>query len=273
MEATGTALITGANRGLGQAITLELLKRGFDVVASMRNPDAGGELLAKAKPIGGSLRLQALDITRPESIEVPECLRVLVNNAGVDGINQPVEHTNSEHLRQVFDTNFFGLAELTQRAIPYMRRAGAGVICNITSASLLVPVPFFSVYRASKAAVSAFGESLRSEMRPFGIRILEIMPGPIETEMLSDSPVIPDAVEHAAYQDQAERYGDQRQATLHISTPPAEAAQNIVDAILDDAAPLRVACDSLGQGLLDAWRSQSDEDAMRPMLEAFSPGS
>ena len=66
-----------------------------------------------------------------------------------------------------------------------MRDAGGGVICNITSSSMLAPVPFLGAYRASKAAVTAIGESLQAEVAQFGIRVLEIMPGPIETDMLA----------------------------------------------------------------------------------------
>ena len=121
---------------------------------------------------------QRLDVTDPDSIELPDDLRVLVNNAGVEDENLPLEVMPAEVWRKLFETNVFGLVEVTKRAVPIMRAGGGGVICNVTSSSTLAPVPFLGAYRASKAAVSAIGESLRAEVAPFGIRVVEIMPGP-----------------------------------------------------------------------------------------------
>ena len=92
-----------------------------------------------------------------------------------------------------------GRVGTTKHSIPVLRVAGGGVICNVTSSSLLAPVPFLGAYRSSKAAVSAIGESLAAEVAQFGIRVLEILPGPIETDMLlaSDKPAA--AVEHERY--------------------------------------------------------------------------
>jgi len=82
VEAEGVALVTGASRGLGRAVALELARRGFEVVASMRDPDAGAALLAEARAESLALRIDRLDVERPETIRVPAGLRVLVNNAG-----------------------------------------------------------------------------------------------------------------------------------------------------------------------------------------------
>ncbi|HYV60751.1 MAG TPA: SDR family NAD(P)-dependent oxidoreductase, partial [Acidimicrobiia bacterium] len=74
--------------------------------------------------------------------------------------------------REMFETNVFGLVEATRRAIPLMREAGGGVICNMGSSSILAPVPFYAAYRASKAAVSALSETLRAELAPLSIRVV-----------------------------------------------------------------------------------------------------
>jgi deazaflavin-dependent oxidoreductase (nitroreductase family) len=100
-----------------------------------------------------------------------------VNNAGVDTAYLPVEHAPLALWREMFETNLFGVVEVVRRAVPSLRAAGGGVVCNITSCSYLVGVPFYAAYRASKAAVGALGESLRAELAPFGIRVLEVMPG------------------------------------------------------------------------------------------------
>ena len=270
MQAEGIALVTGASRGIGRATALELARRGFEVVASMRNPADGEGLAREAAALGATLRVARLDVNDPGSIEIPAGLRVLVNNAGVEGENLSVEHAPIEAWREVFETNVFGLVEVTRRAIPVLRATGGGVICNVTSCSLLVPMPFFAVYRASKAAVMAMGESLRTELGPFGIRVVEIMPGAIETDMLAASSWLPEAASHAPYRPMAERVARSREQGGALSTPAPDAARSIVDAILSESETLRHGCDPMGDGLLAAWRAQSDEDVMRPMIDLFS---
>jgi NAD(P)-dependent dehydrogenase (short-subunit alcohol dehydrogenase family) len=269
MQAEGIAFVTGASRGIGSAIALELARRGFEVWASMREPEHGAGLAARAALTGAKLRVVHLDVTRPETIDLPDGMRVLVNNAGIEGSQLPVEHAPIEEWRTLFETNLFGLLEVTRRSIPKLR-AGGGVVCNVGSASVLVPMPFFAAYRASKAAVSALGESLRTELAPFGIRVLEILPGAIDTDMLVRSDHAPEAVGRAGYTEMAERVHRVRRNPALAPTPTEQAAVAIADAILNDGAPLRVAPDPMGAALLAAWRAQDDEATMRPMLAFFT---
>ena len=253
MEPTGVAMVTGASRGIGRAIAVDLARAGFDVVAAMRDPAAGADLAAEVGETSGSIAARRIDMNDPTTFDIPDGLRVLVNNAGIERQYLPVEHVDIADWRAVFETNVFGLVELTRRAIPEMRRTGDGVVCNITSSSILAAIPFYSVYRASKAAVSAFGESLRCEVAPFGIRVIEVMPGPIETDMLAGSDRMPEAVDHEGYREMAEVSYEGRKGVEHMTTPAPQAAQRIRAAILDDASPLKHGCDDLSTGLLDAW--------------------
>ena len=270
MQPHGIAVVTGASRGIGRAVAIELAHRGFDAVATMRDPEAGTELA----DLG--IRVQRLDVTEPSSMDLPQGLRVLVNNAGVESDNLPVEVMPIESWRTLFETNVFGLIEVTRRAIPLMRSTGGGVICNITSSSTLAPVPFMAAYRATKAAVTAIGESLASEVAQFGIRVVEIMPGPIETDMLlasdklagSDRPA--PAVEHERYRSLAEKMWEGRQGVRNSYTPATEAARRIVDAICDDDGPLRYGCDPLSEGMLQGWNTSDNDGWVRGMLRAFS---
>jgi NAD(P)-dependent dehydrogenase (short-subunit alcohol dehydrogenase family) len=266
MKSEGAALVTGASRGLGRAIALELARRGFAVRAGMRDPEVGADLALEARRTDGRLEAVRLDVTDPESICVPEGLRVVVNNAGVDKAYLPVEHAPLSLWREMFETNLFGLVEVVRRCVPALRAAGGGVVCNVTSCSYLTAVPFYAAYRASKAAVGALGESLRAELAPFGIRVLEVMPGPIDTDMLAASDRLPEAAGHAGYEEQAEALLEGRRAVASMTASPEIAANAIADAILDDTSPLRVACDPLGAGQLEAWRTHSDEELMRAML-------
>lgn len=271
MRPEGVALVTGASRGIGRAVALELARQGFDVVAAMRDPADGTSLLADAAAESHpcSITVQALDVTVADSIVIPEGLRVLVNNAAIDDRNIPFEDTPLDVWRRVFDTNVFGVVEMTRRAVPVMREGGGGVICNLSTAGLLVPMPFFGVYRAGKAAISALGESLRAELAPHGIRIVEIFPGPVATDMLAASASVPEAVESPAYRRLAEVVAEARGGMDDLAVTPAEAAVAIVEAVLDDERGLRSGCDPIGSSLLDAWQRSSDEENQAGYLAAF----
>jgi NAD(P)-dependent dehydrogenase (short-subunit alcohol dehydrogenase family) len=279
MDARGVAVVTGASRGIGRAVAIGLATAGFDVVATMRDPAAGAGLAARAGLAAGAgagagsgagarsgagagtITVAPLDVTRPETVVLPEGLRVLVNNAGIERDYLPVEAAPMDQWREVFETNVFGLVEVTRRAIPIMRAGGGGVICNITSSSLLVSVPFYAVYRSSKAAVRAIGESLRAEVAPFGIRVIEVMPGPVESDMLTSSARLPEAAGCPGYEAMAEAMHEGRAAIADMITPADAAASAICDAILAEGGPLRWSCDDLGGQLISAWQADPEATA------------
>src|SRR5882724_8836008 len=101
MEPNGIAVVTGAGRGIGRAVAIELARRGFDVVATMRNPTDGADL---AEEVGdaGKVRVERLDVNDPSSMHMPEGLRVLVNNAGVESDNLPLEVMPADAWRTIF---------------------------------------------------------------------------------------------------------------------------------------------------------------------------
>jgi NAD(P)-dependent dehydrogenase (short-subunit alcohol dehydrogenase family) len=244
-----TALVTGASRGIGRAVALELARRGTAVVATMRDPADGADLASGDLPV----EVVRLDVTDPATIAIPDDLTLIVNNAGIECDYLPVEHQPLEDWRAVFETNLFGLVEVTRRAIPRLRANGGGVIANVTSSSLAVPMPFYGVYRASKAAVAALSETLRVEVATFGIRVVEVLPGPVATDMLAASARLPEAASFDGYAELAGHAHQGRLAVEPMTTPVDEAARRIVDAITSDDPPLKVGADDLGQQLLDAW--------------------
>jgi NAD(P)-dependent dehydrogenase (short-subunit alcohol dehydrogenase family) len=259
VEPRGVAVVTGASRGIGRAVAIDLARAGFDVIATMRDPEAGKGLVDEVGETAGSITAQHLDVNEPASIDLPDDLRVLVNNAGIERDYLPLEHTPMEHWRDVFDTNVFGLVEVTRRAILLLRANGGGVVCNITSSSILVPVPFYAVYRASKAAVSALDDTLRVELAPFGIRVVEIMPGPVESDMLYASERIAEAAQFDEYRAMAEVAYEGRMQVTDQYAPASDAAAEIRAAILDDDGPMRYGCEPMSLGVLELWRSSSDE--------------
>ncbi|HWE68583.1 MAG TPA: SDR family NAD(P)-dependent oxidoreductase [Acidimicrobiales bacterium] len=257
MDIRGGALVTGASRGIGRAIALELAHRGFDTVATMRDPDDGADL---ASLTSGRLSVRHLDVTDPSSYDLPGDLRVLVNNAGIDTDYLPVEHGDLDDWRSLFETNVLGVVGLTKAAIATLRANQPSVICNVTSSSILAHVPFYSAYRATKAAVSAFGDSLRVEVASSGIRVVEILPGPINTDMFRLSTGEQAAGRFERYRALAEEANRLRQEHADPQVAdPAEAAVLIVNAIVSDTGPMRYGCDPLSVGLLELWRQCDDE--------------
>jgi NAD(P)-dependent dehydrogenase (short-subunit alcohol dehydrogenase family) len=255
----GVAVVTGASRGLGRAVALELALAGFDVMATMRRPERGSELPAElaamaAGTAAGSITAAPLDVDDPASIELPAGLRVLVNNAAIERSYLPLEAVPMAEWREVFETNVFGLIEVTRRAVPLLRANGGGVICNVTSSSLVVSAPFYAVYRASKAAVEALGESLRAEVGAFGIRVVEIMPGPVATEMLANSARVPEAAGVEGYEELAHAWHQGRLSVEDQVTSVRDAACAVVAGIVSDDNALRWPCDDLGGQLIAAWQ-------------------
>jgi NAD(P)-dependent dehydrogenase (short-subunit alcohol dehydrogenase family) len=269
MDIRGSALVTGASRGIGRAVALELADRGFHTVATMRDPAAGAGLPSETT---GKLTVRHLDVTDPASYELPDDLQVLVNNAGIDSEYLPVEESDLDDWRSLFETNVIGGVGITKAAIPVLRANRPSVICNITSSSIIAAVPFYAAYRATKAALSAFGDSLRVEVAPSGIRVVEILPGPIDTDMFRLSTSEPAASRFDLYRPMAEVASRLRQevADPQVADPSAAAAM-IADAILDDGGPMRYGCDPLSVGLLNLWRQSDDETVFtltgQPLLD------
>ncbi|MGK6353877.1 SDR family oxidoreductase [Sphingomonas sp. DT-207] len=169
-----TVLITGCSTGFGRATAAHFLERGWNVVATMRDP------AANTLPASDSLRVLPLDVTDPASIEAAVvetgAIDVLVNNAGVGWLNA-LEGTPMEAVRRIFETNLFGTVAMMQAVLPGMRERRSGVIVNVGSSSTLKPLPLLSVYRASKAALNALTESVAIELAEFGIRVRVVVPG------------------------------------------------------------------------------------------------
>jgi len=266
--------VTGASRGIGRAVALELAARGFDTVATMRDPASGSGMADEA---AGNLEVRRLDVTDRATFDLPYDLRVLVNNAGVDTEYLPVEHADIGDWRRMFETNVFGTVALTSAAIPTLRDNRPSVVCTVTSSSIIAAVPFFSAYRASKAAASAFCDSLRVEVAPFGIRVVEIMPGPVDTDMFRLSTGDPDAIRFPRYRALADIAGELRRAHADPRVvDPAAAASAIVDAIVDESGPMRYGCDPVSDELIDLWRQSDDETVFaltgQSLLDQVAPG-
>jgi NAD(P)-dependent dehydrogenase (short-subunit alcohol dehydrogenase family) len=176
-----TALVTGASSGMGKEIAKRLIRDGFQVFVAARHV----EKMADLANLGATpLRM---DMSREEEIEAAvETIRssvggvdVLVNNAGF-GLYGPVEDIGMDEARYQFEVNVFGAARLTQLLLPAMRRKG-GTIVNITSMGGKMYTLLGAWYHATKHALEGWSDCLRLELAPFGIRVVIVEPGLIET--------------------------------------------------------------------------------------------
>lgn len=174
-------LITGASSGIGKAIGEYLFHKGFTVYGTSRNPEKIDNTL---------FPLVALDVRDAQSIKAATekvlalagKIDVLINNAGV-GITGPIEEIPAAEIQNNFETNLFGPIEVMKAVLPPMRSQKSGMIINITSIAGYMGLPYRGIYSASKGALELVSESLRMEVKPFGIQLTTVAPGDFATNI------------------------------------------------------------------------------------------
>ena len=177
-----TILITGASSGMGKVGAKELIEEGHIVYCAARSTNKMKDLEA----IGG--KILAMDVSKPETLKegVEKIIQeqgkidVLWNNAGY-GLYGPVEQVSIDKAKYQFDVNLFGLAELTQLVLPHMRQKENGLIINTSSMGGKIYTPLGAWYHATKHAVEGFSDCLRLELKEFGIKVVVLEPGLIDT--------------------------------------------------------------------------------------------
>ena len=180
-----TALVTGANRGIGRAIAQALLDRGVaKVYAGARKPE---ELEDWVNESGGRLVAMALDVTDSGHLDAAVAaagdLRLLVNNAGVALTSDITAENALDTARLEMDVNFFAPLDLARRFAPTLAGNGGGAVVNILSVGGLTNFPFFPTYSASKAAGHSLTQGLRMLMAAQGTSVFGVYPGPVDTDM------------------------------------------------------------------------------------------
>ncbi|AKR09777.1 oxidoreductase [Bacillus thuringiensis] len=185
------AIITGASSGFGLLTTLELAKKDYLVIATMRHLEKQGTLLSQVTKLNlqHNIKVQQLDVTDQNSIHnfqlfLKEINRIdlLINNAGYAN-GGFVEEIPVDEYRKQFETNLFGAISITQLVLLYMRKQRSGKIINISSISGQVGFPGLSPYVSSKYALEGWSESLRLEVKTFGIDVALIEPGSYNTNI------------------------------------------------------------------------------------------
>jgi NAD(P)-dependent dehydrogenase (short-subunit alcohol dehydrogenase family) len=249
------AFVTGASSGMGKETALRLLGKGLIVYVAARRLELMTDLQEH-----GAIPIQ-MDISKEEQIvaaiqKVKSAhggIDILINNAGF-GMYGSMEESSIADARYQFEVNLFGLARLTQLALPYMRQKGAGTIVNISSMGGKMYTPLGSWYHATKHALEGWSDCLRIELASFGIKVVIIEPGAIATEwsnvmlgpMLQRSGKGPyKALAHGLASAMSQSYGKKG-----ASSPASEVAEVIVKAVTSKKPKTRYVVGKMAKPLL-----------------------
>lgn len=235
-------LITGCSTGFGRELSRVLLGRGNSVVVTARKPATLDEFAAQPKAL-----VAALDVTVPQQIAdvVAQAekrfgrIDVLVNNAGY-GYLSALEEGEDDEVRAMFETNVFGLANMSRAVLPGMRARRHGHIVNISSVGGLIGFPGIGYYNATKFAVEGLSEALAKETAPLGIKVTIVEPGPFRTDWAGRSLKTP----KDAIADYAQLAGARREAVQRYSGTqqgdPVRGAEAIIQAVESAEPPLHL---------------------------------
>jgi NAD(P)-dependent dehydrogenase (short-subunit alcohol dehydrogenase family) len=248
-------LITGCSTGFGRELAKLVLARGWRGIVTARDPSRVADI---AEGYADRALVLPLDVTRRDQIdEVVEAAKrrfgridALVNNAGY-GYLAAIEEGEDEAVRAMFETNVFGLIDMTKAVLPVMRERRSGLIVNVSSIGGITSQAATGYYHGTKYAVEGISESLALEVKPLGIDVLIVEPGPFRTNWAGAS-IKQSATHLDAY---AATSGERRKQVGARSGKqpgdPVRAAQAIIDAALSDRPPLRLL---LGKVALDSAR-------------------
>ena len=262
-----TAVVTGANSGIGRATTLAFAQAGYHVFGTVRGLEKADKLLAKATSLSLADRITLVEMDVADSASVSkgfaqiyaatDQVDVLVNNAGVGG-NAVTEECPVDTYTEVFNINHNGSVRCIQAVLPQMRKRGSGAIVNVSSVVGRITAIAQSPYYVSKWAVEGMSEGLAHEVAPFGIRVAIVEPGITRSSIFSKNIDAPN--QSGAYDAHYRRLFAFYAAGITNATPAEEAAATILEAATTSSPRLRWHC-SWGAGeLLAARAAMTDEE-------------
>lgn len=234
--------ITGTSSGFGRILAEEVLAKGDRVVATARKPEVLRDLIEKYPDTARAIKL---DVTNKEdvknaikeAVEQFDRIDVLVNNAGYALVGA-IEETSDEQIRQQFDTNFFGVLNVTREALPVLRQQKSGHIVNIGSVVGISAMPLLGIYSATKFALEAVSEALAGELAAHGIKTTIVEPGPFSTNAMA-SGIFAENLLPEAYATNSQ-FAEISRGLESIAGDPVKAVRIIVEAIESDDPPFRL---------------------------------
>jgi short-subunit dehydrogenase len=275
MNDKNIVLITGASSGIGRQTTLFLASRGYTVYASSRTPRKLDNIKnQKIIPI-------KLDITNQENInQVIETiykeenkLDILINNAGY-GLVSTVEDMDEIQMKNQFDINVFGVLRVCKAVIPIMRTQKSGIIINISSFLGKIGLPLLTFYNSSKYAIEGITDSLRYELKDFGIRVHSIMPGFFDTNFARDNLVVNEDIFHEdnPYNKLVSTLAPVLIEQINNGNNALEVSNIILEIINDKNHKARVTAGDKAKKFIPMKKELSDEDFERRVREYYNLG-
>ena len=185
------AIVTGGGRGIGEAVALALAREGARVVVAARTGAELGRVVARIEQLGGAARAVPSDVSQPGQVErltraaldAYGQIDVLVNAAGIPGPIGPLWDTDVAAWKRAIDVNLLGTFLCCHAVVPHMIKQRRGKVINMSGGGAASPLPRFSAYGASKAAVVRLTETLAEELREFGVQVNAIAPGLVDTRL------------------------------------------------------------------------------------------
>jgi len=269
------ALITGSSSGIGYETSLALARSGFCTYAGVRNTKNSDILEKKIAKEKLDLNILQLDVNDKSSIDnainriktEEKRIDVLINNAGY-GLVGFFEELGLDEIRKQFETNFFGVLNVTKKVIPIMREQNRGTIINLSSGAGQVGFPGISAYVSTKFAIEGFSESLMYELFPFGIRVIIIEPGVIKTNFFNNCIVSDKSSKKGSlYSNSLKKIQNNIELMQEHATPPIEVAKVILQALKTDEPKQRYVVGNDAVMILEAKRSLSDIEFKKMMMQ------
>ena len=269
------ALITGCSSGIGYETALMLARNGFRTFATMRNTKKSDSLQEIIRNEGLDVSIQQLDVNDNESIEntinniknETNRIDVLINNAGF-GLVGFFEDLNLEEIRNQFETNFFGVLNITKKIIPIMRLQKSGTIINISSGAGQVGFPGISAYVSTKFAIEGFSESLMYELLPYGINVVIIEPGVTKTNFFRNSKVSEHSVKkNSTYSQTLDKFQRNIELMQEHATSPTDVANVIIQVLGNSEPKQRYIVGNDVAMILEAKRTLSDNEFKKMMIQ------
>ncbi len=257
-----TVLITGTSKGIGLETALAFGRAGYKVFATMRNPKMADDFRQIIAEESLAIAISEMDVDSEESVKhmidliLDEIgtIDVLVNNAGIER-HGSIEELKMSDFKAIMETNYFGSLRCIKGVLPQMRKNQKGCIINVTSVAGKISNSPLGAYAASKFALEAISESLAQEVKPFNIRVANVAPGIIDTQMANDI-----SVDDNSIYPHSKRLGGLFTASLQTPTHPSTVATKILEIAESQTWKLRHPVGPDAQPFLDWRASMTDEE-------------
>jgi NADP-dependent 3-hydroxy acid dehydrogenase YdfG len=247
-----TVLITGSSSGIGRAAAILFHNKGWNVIATMRSPEKEAELKKLSNLVVEKLSVEDTESIKnaiQKGLEKFGKIDVIVNNAGYS-LTGPFEDARIDQIKKQFDTNVFGLMNVTREILPHFRANRKGTIINVSSIGGKMTFPYYSLYHSTKWAVEGFSESLQFELSQFGIRVKLIEPGPIKTDFFTRSTDFSTTRNDSPYTKSFQQTMEKMQFFVDNGGNAESVALTIYDAAISSSNKLRYPAEKLASAVL-----------------------